>query len=66
MQELAKILLAGDRSELRQNIREAVFREASDLGLEIIDLRIKRTDLPVENSAAIFQSMIARQKPGCS
>ena len=58
LQELQKSL-SGDRVELRKNIREAVLREAADLGLEIVDLRIKRTDLPVENSAAIFQSMIA-------
>lgn len=58
VQELQKAL-SGERSELRQSIRDAVFQEAEDLGIEIVDLRIKRTDLPEENSAPIFQSMIA-------
>ncbi|MBT5074299.1 MAG: protease modulator HflC [Kordiimonadaceae bacterium] len=58
VQEL-QIALSGERGELRQSIRDAVFEEATELGIEIIDLRIKRTDLPEENSAPIFQSMIA-------
>lgn len=58
VQELNKAL-SGERGELRQSIRDAVFEETAELGIEIVDLRIKRTDLPEENSAAIFQSMIA-------
>ncbi len=58
VQEL-EAALSGERSVLRQNIREAVTEEATALGIEIVDLRIKRTDLPEENSAPIFQSMIA-------
>lgn len=58
VQELQKAL-SGERGELRQSIRDAVYQEATDLGIEIVDLRIKRTDLPEENSAPIFQSMIA-------
>lgn len=58
VQELQKAL-SGERGELRQSIRDAVIQEAADLGIEIVDLRIKRTDLPEENSAPIFQSMIA-------
>ena len=58
VQELQKAL-SGERGELRQSIRAAVFQEAADLGIEIVDVRIKRTDLPEENSAPIFQSMIA-------
>jgi membrane protease subunit HflC len=58
VQELQKAL-SGERGELRQSIRDAVFQEAADLGIEIVDVRIKRTDLPEENSAPIFQSMIA-------
>ena len=58
VQELQKAL-SGERGELRQSIRAAVLQEAADLGIEIVDVRIKRTDLPEENSAPIFQSMIA-------
>ncbi|MBT6032745.1 MAG: protease modulator HflC [Kordiimonadaceae bacterium] len=58
VQELQKSL-SGERGELIQSIRDAVKQEATDLGIEIVDLRIKRTDLPEENSKPIFDSMIA-------
>jgi membrane protease subunit HflC len=51
--------LSGERAEIMQTIREAVTAEAAELGIKVVDLRIKRTDLPEENSNAIFQSMIA-------
>lgn len=51
--------LSGERVELINDIREAVSDQATALGIQIVDLRIKRTDLPPENSAPIFQSMIA-------
>lgn len=57
--QLLQKALSGERGELRQSIRVAVEQEARDLGIEIVDLRIKRTDLPEENSKPIFDSMIA-------
>jgi modulator of FtsH protease HflC len=57
--QLLQKALSGERGELRQSIRLAVEQEARDLGIEIVDLRIKRTDLPEENSKPIFDSMIA-------
>lgn len=57
--QLLKSALSGERIEIFNSVRDAVSQEALDLGIEIVDLRIKRTDLPPENSAPIFQSMIA-------
>lgn len=57
--QMLKNTLSGEREDLRQTIEEAVVREASGLGIKVVDVRIKRTDLPPENSAPIFQSMIA-------
>lgn len=51
--------LSGERREIMQSISDAVTTEAAELGVKVVDLRIKRTDLPEENSNAIFQSMIA-------
>ncbi|MCC3862162.1 protease modulator HflC [Pseudemcibacter aquimaris] len=51
--------LSGERIGIINAVRESVTAEASELGIQIVDLRIKRTDLPPENSAPIFQSMIA-------
>lgn len=51
--------LSGERVGIINAVRDSVSVEAAELGIEIVDLRIKRTDLPEENSAPIFQSMIA-------
>ncbi len=46
-----------------QKIREQVNRAAQNLGLQVVDVRIRRTDLPPENNQAIFRRMISeRQK----
>lgn len=57
--QLLQNTLSGEREDLRKSIQDAVTLEASDLGIKVVDVRIKRTDLPPENSAPIFQSMIA-------
>ena len=50
-------IVAGTRSELRERIRSKASIQASKYGIEIVDVRIKRTDLPVENSKAVFKRM---------
>jgi membrane protease subunit HflC len=50
-------LLNEARSEVMQLIQHGVSAEAEKFGIEIIDVRIKRADLPEENSAAIFRRM---------
>lgn len=56
--------LVGDkRQEAMAAIVTAAAREAAPLGIRIVDVRIKRTDLPPENSEAVFRRMRAeRQK----
>ncbi|MCA4774129.1 protease modulator HflC [Wolbachia endosymbiont of Mansonella perstans] len=50
-------LLNEKRSEVMQLIQRGVYSEARKFGIEIIDVRIKRADLPEENSSAIFLRM---------
>lgn len=50
-------LLSPDRAKLMEEIRDAVNGEAANYGIEIIDVRIKRADLPEANSKAIYQRM---------
>ncbi|MDX8405980.1 MAG: protease modulator HflC [Mariprofundus sp.] len=45
------------RVELMQSIRDRADKEVGGLGLRIVDVRIKRADLPLENSEAVFQRM---------
>ena len=55
-QELST-LLSTDRTKQMLVIRNDVNVEAKNFGIEIIDVRIKRADLPQANSEAIFKRM---------
>ncbi|MBF0417701.1 MAG: protease modulator HflC, partial [Magnetococcales bacterium] len=50
-------IVSASRSDLTQRIREQTNVQANKYGIEIVDVRIKRTDLPVENSKAVFRRM---------
>ena len=50
-------LLSEDRTKQMAIIQEGVNKEAQNFGIEIIDVRIKRADLPQANSEAIFKRM---------
>ena len=46
-----------DRQALMHKIRDDVNRQAAGLGMEIVDVRLRRADLPEQNSQAVFQRM---------
>ncbi len=46
-----------DRSKLMTRIREDVNREAERFGVAIVDVKLRRVDLPEANSQAVFQRM---------
>jgi modulator of FtsH protease HflC len=50
-------VLSADRSELMNHIRDQANTEAKQFGIDIVDVRIKRADLPAENSQAIYRRM---------
>jgi membrane protease subunit HflC len=45
------------RAELMARIRELVDREAAAYGIVVVDVRIRRADLPEQNSQAVYQRM---------
>ena len=57
-----EVLLSAKRDELMQEIRRLVNDEAIKLGIEIVDVRIKRADLPEANSQAVYELMRAERK----
>jgi modulator of FtsH protease HflC len=46
-----------ERPALTQRIREQVDREAAAFGIDVVDVRIRRADLPEQNSQAVYQRM---------
>jgi len=50
-------LVRDERPQLTQQIREQLDREAAALGIAVVDVRIRRADLPEQNSQAVYQRM---------
>jgi membrane protease subunit HflC len=45
------------RADLMSRIRELVDHEATSYGIQVVDVRIRRADLPEQNSQAVYQRM---------
>ena len=56
-QQELQTLLSEDRTKQMSLIQEGVNNEAENFGISIVDVRIKRADLPQANSDAIFRRM---------
>ncbi len=55
-------ILSADRATLMLRIRNGAIRQSESLGIEVIDVRLKRTDLPRENLEATFGRMRAERQ----
>lgn len=58
----ASRVLSEDRTALMNQIREVARRQSATLGVEVIDVRLTRTDLPVQNLDATFARMRAERE----
>ncbi len=50
-------VVSGERADIMVTIRVSVNEEAEPLGINVVDVRMKRADLPAENSQAVFRRM---------
>lgn len=55
-------VLSDDRTALMNQIRDEARRNSEGLGVEIIDVRLTRTDLPEQNLAATYERMRAERQ----
>lgn len=55
-------VLSEDRTALMNQIRDIARRQAANLGIEVIDVRLTRTDLPEQNLEATFNRMRAERQ----
>lgn len=46
-----------DRAQLMAKVREQLDRDAREYGIQVVDVRIRRADLPDQNSQAVYQRM---------
>lgn len=54
-------IVSSRRAELMKRIRTLLNESAKPLGINVIDVRIRRADLPAQNSQAVFQRMITER-----
>jgi membrane protease subunit HflC len=54
-------MLTSERNELMHRITQSVAMEAKGFGVEVLDVRLKRVDLPVANSDAVYQRMASQR-----
>ena len=55
-------VVSGDRSEIMDILKERADRDSRAIGIEIIDVRLRRVDLPKEVSESVYQRMNAERK----
>lgn len=58
----ASRVLSEDRTALMNQIRDVARRQSASLGVEVIDVRLTRTDLPEQNLDATFARMRAERQ----
>lgn len=55
-------VISGERSEIMNILRERADRDSRQIGVEILDVRLRRVDLPQEVSESVYQRMDAERK----
>ena len=55
-------VVSGQRAEIMDELRVAAKDQADELGLEIVDVRIKRVDLPADVSQSVYNRMRAERQ----
>lgn len=54
-------IMSGNRDEIMRKVTERSRKDAESMGVEIVDVRIKRADLPEENKKNVFDRMRAER-----
>ena len=55
-------VVSGERDKIMEQMREKADADARKIGVEIVDVRVKRVELPTEVSDAVYRRMEAERK----
>ena len=55
-------VVSGERHEIMNTVREKVDQDVRPLGVQVVDVRLKRVDLPQEVSADVYRRMESERK----
>ncbi len=56
------VVIGGKRETIMDNVAKSVRSKALEFGIEVVDVRIKRADLPQEVQTSVFQRMQAERE----
>jgi membrane protease subunit HflC len=59
-------ILSAKRAQIMIQIRDEVGGQAKEFGVEVVDVRLRRADLPEENSQAIYARMVSERQQQAS
>jgi modulator of FtsH protease HflC len=55
-------VVSGERDRIMELMREKANEDARKIGVEVLDVRVKRVDLPLEVSQSVYSRMDAERK----
>lgn len=55
-------VVASERTNIMDSVTSQASKQMKEFGIEVVDARIKRTDLPLENQRAIYERMRAERE----
>jgi len=55
-------VISGERSQIMEILRQRADRDSRQMGIQVLDVRLKRVDLPQEVSVSIYLRMEAERK----
>jgi len=55
-------VISGERAKIMDILRDKADRDARQMGIQVLDVRLKRVDLPPEVSDSVYQRMEAERK----
>lgn len=55
-------VVSGERSEIMEILRQRADKDSRQMGIQILDVRLRRVDLPKEVSESVYQRMDAERK----
>ncbi|MCB5189717.1 protease modulator HflC [Methylobacillus arboreus] len=55
-------VVSGERSQIMEILRQRADRDSRQMGIQVLDVRLRRVDLPQEVSESVYQRMEAERK----
>ena len=55
-------MVSGERNQIMEQMRDKADLDARNIGVQIVDVRVKRVELPIDVSESVYRRMDAERK----